>query len=64
MNEPQLQRALDETTDFLQRQELFKQLWKLRRQSPAEGGGGLLQTREPSQPEQDPALKQPQEMIA
>ena len=36
MTEQALQQALNETTDFLQRQRLLKQLWKLRRQQEAE----------------------------
>jgi hypothetical protein len=35
MNEAEIQQALDQTTGFLDRQRLLKQIWKYRRQREA-----------------------------
>lgn len=43
MTEQALEQALDETTDFVQRQRLLKQLWKLHQQ-PVEHENALRST--------------------
>jgi hypothetical protein len=42
MNEQVIEQLLDQTTGFLQRQQLLKQLWKLRCESAAKTGETTL----------------------
>ena len=63
MSERELQLTLDETTDFLTRQRLLRQLWKFRQQREAETAASVTHE-PPADPTEYLASRQPESTIA
>jgi hypothetical protein len=65
MTEQELQRTLSETSGFLQRQRLLKQLWKLRRQRKSEATDGRpVPARQSPQARERVALRRSEPLVA